>query len=70
MQKTEEKESKFDEIDYHEALDRTHLVLDFFTDHVSEHPVIEKHFKEEADKIGDALAGLYQKIGVLRFKEG
>ena len=59
-----------DEFYYHEALDRTHLILEIFTDFVVEHPTITSNMDLHglAETIGDDLAELYQRIGAKRFE--
>lgn len=60
-----------DEFHWHEALDRTNMVLVMFSEHVGEHPAVSQtpELKEAADKITVALGNLYQEIGNHCFKE-
>jgi hypothetical protein len=57
--------SATDEFGWHEALDRTHCILDSFHEHVTKHPVIQDDYELNvlATKAQDALMDLYQAIG-------
>lgn len=54
-----------DKFHWHEALDRTHIAVDTFNEHIVSHPVIQQmnDLKSAADKASDALMELYQMIG-------
>jgi hypothetical protein len=39
------------------------MIMTMFCDFVLEHPYIEDKFKEQAEKIADAMHDLYQAIG-------
>lgn len=54
-----------DEFGYHEALDRTHVLVSMLDDHVLSHPIIEgdADLKTQAEKAEKALGDLYQLIG-------
>lgn len=54
-----------DEFSYHEALDRTHVLLCMLDEHLLSHPVIESDpkLKKIAEDIEDLLGELYQLIG-------
>ncbi len=58
-------ELNMEEFDWHEALDRTSLVLELFERSVCDHPVIRNmsDLQEKAVKISDLLSELYQDIG-------
>ena len=70
-QRAKKKKKVLDEFYYHEALDRTHLVLEIFTDFVADHPAITSNMDLHglAETIGNDLAELYQKIGAKRFED-
>ena len=55
---------QLDDFHYHEALDRSYLVLEMFNEYVLEHPVIEKHkeLKKEADRLSSDLYLFYCSI--------
>lgn len=50
---------------YQEALDRTHVTLCMFEEHLLTHPAIQYHpaLKAKAEAISLSLAELYQEIG-------
>lgn len=54
-----------DEFGYHEALDRTHVLVSMLDDHILYHPVVEgdAEMKAQAEKAEKALGDLYQLIG-------
>ena len=58
-------ELNMEEFSWHEALDRTSLVLELFERSVCDHPVIRNmsDLQEKAVKISDLLSELYQDIG-------
>lgn len=58
---------KLDSYHYHEAIDRTHLAVNFIDEHLSQHPVYQKHIElnSKLDGIISGLAELYQLIGAL-----
>ena len=49
----------------HEALDRTHVVIETVAAHILNHPFTDKHedVKQQAGKALEALCHLYQLIG-------
>lgn len=56
---------KLDEFHLHEALDRTHVLLSAFADHVAEHPFIrqDRELRRMANRLVDQMSDLYQAIG-------
>ena len=50
---------------HHEALDRTHVQLSTWSDHIADHPFIVLHPKlfSMSRRIVDLMAELYQEIG-------
>ena len=62
-----EETKKLDSYHYHEAIDRTHLAVNFIYEHLAQHPVYHKHIelKTKIDEIISGLAMLYQLIGAL-----
>lgn len=62
MKKTKPKP---DDYSFHEALDRTHVVLCMIDDHLLDHPVIadNERLRRKAEKASKNLADLYQLIG-------
>ena len=70
--KKKKKEIELDDFHYHEALDRTFLVTQVFSDFVLDHPVIEKH-KDVQKLLADAgtkLGRAYQLIGQYAYEHG
>lgn len=63
-------DTKIDEFGWHEAIDRTFLVQDFFQNSVVDHPVIShtQELAQMADEIGTLLGKLYQRIGELDYQ--
>jgi hypothetical protein len=56
---------ELDDLHYHEALDRLHIIINIIDDHLIQHPVF-KLSTEERRLIEDAqllLADAYQRIG-------
>jgi len=62
---------RLDEFHYHEALDRTHMLLCMIDDHLREHPVVKKHkqLKIRVEIAEDILAEVYERIGALDIKK-
>jgi len=60
-----------DKFHYHEALDRSYLIGDLLTIHLSDHPVIETHkdLKKRVKKAEKLLAEVYQRIGNYSYKK-
>jgi hypothetical protein len=54
-----------DPFSWHEALDRSLLAFEFFSERVAQHPVVEltPELKHEADMIADKMFRLYQSLG-------
>ena len=63
------KKSKLDEFHYHEACDRTYLILDMIDSMLINHPVYYKNKKlrKKLKKTQDILWQLYQKIGNIEY---
>lgn len=62
---------KIDPFAYHEAMDRTSVLLELLDLSIATHPVTKHHpevFKSY-EKVAEALAELYQVTGSLAFKE-
>ena len=59
------KHPHLDEFSAHEVLDRSHLAVTFFSDHVEEHPYVQANPKlmRAAEKITGQLAEFYQFVG-------
>jgi hypothetical protein len=57
--------SKFDEYSYHEALDRTSVIMNIIDDNLSNHPVVldNEDVRELIDKAQEELAKAYQLLG-------
>ena len=53
------------ELYWHEALDRSHVALDHFYEHVYNHPAVQhdKELEILATAVTDAMGDLYQRIG-------
>ena len=53
-----------DEFGYHEALDRTHVLVSMLDDHILTHPVIsgDPEMSAQAEKAEKELGELYQLI--------
>jgi len=62
---------ELDYFHYHEALDRTFLVTQVFSDFVLDHPVIEKHknIQKLMTDAGTKMARAYQLIGQIAYKK-
>ena len=60
---------KPDPFSAHEALDRSHLAVSFFSDFVVEHPYVRSHpaLVREADELAERSGAFYQLVGRLRF---
>lgn len=60
-----EAEGDLDDFHRHEALDRASLWLDGFYENVARHPVVtaDSGLAADCEKIVDAVADLYQKLG-------
>ncbi len=56
---------KLDEFHWHEALDRSFLAFEFFSENVAEHVAIcsSKQLKRDAAEISDRMFRLYQELG-------
>lgn len=54
-----------DEFYYHEALDRSYIVVNMIEDLLIEHPVIKKHknLKKQVKKAQQLILDAYQEIG-------
>ena len=65
------KKKKLDEYHYHEALDRTHMLLSIIDEHLREHPVVKKHkqLKIRVEVAEEILVEVYQRIGELDIKK-
>ncbi len=53
-----------DDFAWHEAIDRTAVLLDVFSRHVEEHPIVagDGELNVLAEAAGDALQHLYQRL--------
>ena len=62
---------KLDRFHYHEALDRTYVVQNIITEHLLEHPVIQKHkdLKKRVEQAELLLAEVYQLVSNYRYKK-
>ena len=60
------KKQKLGHLYYHEALDRTSVVIDIIDDHIAMHPVIQNHKKlrKKVYKALDLLGDVYQAVGM------
>jgi hypothetical protein len=60
-----------DSYHYHEACDRTYLVVNLINDILMEHPVFQEHktFRKKIDQITDDLISIYQVTGALQSKK-
>lgn len=60
-----EPDDPLDRFHWHEALDRTNIMLDLFVSQVEQHPVVKRtpELKALAFEAADKMAQLYQKIG-------
>ena len=49
----------------HEALDRAHLAVVFFDEHVAQHPFVraDPKLRRAADRLAGELADFYQMVG-------
>jgi len=63
--KSKKKKIQLDVFHYHEALDRSYVLSDMFSNNILDHPVIKNHLelKKDAEIIAYKLIELYQKIG-------
>lgn len=63
--------SKLDSYSYHEALDRTHILLNHLDSALGEHPVVQSEPNAKAlyDKAVENLADLYQLLGRINFEK-
>lgn len=52
---------------YHEALDRTHVIIQMIQEHLIEHKATQKHktIKTKVEQAGQLLADVYQDFGQL-----
>jgi len=68
---SKKKKIKLDEFHYHEALDRTHMLLCMVDEHLLEHPVVQNHkqLKIRVEIVGEILAEIYERVGALDFKK-
>ncbi|HUW44837.1 MAG TPA: hypothetical protein VMW50_03485 [Dehalococcoidia bacterium] len=66
-------EYKQSELYWHEALDRSSLAVDFFSDNVANHEAVshDEELKAAAEKITELMADFYQAVGrkAFAFKE-
>ena len=62
---------KLDRFHYHEALDRTYVVQNIITEHLLEHPVIQKHkdLKKRVEQAELLLAEVYQLVSNYSYKK-
>jgi len=67
---SKKKKIVLDEYHYHEALDRTDMLLRIIEDHLREHPVVQKHkqLKIRVEIAEEILAEVHQHIGNLDYK--
>jgi len=54
----------FTDLDYHEVLDRSYLLLNSWAEYIQEHEVTEKNkeLKEQAEKALDEMWAFYQLV--------
>lgn len=59
------KKIELDKFHYHEALDRSHVIVDMMNDYLLEHPAVSqnKKIKKKVEKAIENLADAYQLIG-------
>ena len=59
------KRKRLDAFHWHEALDRSLLAFEFFTERVAEHDAVQsdKNLRVKAEKISGQMFDLYQKLG-------
>jgi len=59
------------DLHYHEALDRTWMIIDILDRHLIQHPVFkaEKEYAKKVEKAGLLLAEAYQIIGQIYFEK-
>lgn len=67
----EQKKFQLDSLGYHEALDRTHLILCNIDDFLLDHNVINmnKKLRKKVEKASELLADVYQSIGNIEFEK-
>lgn len=62
---------KLSEFHYHEALDRTYIIINIIENSLTYHPVFKKHKKlrKKVNKAIDVLCDAYQEIGKMEVKK-
>jgi len=66
-----------DEFGYHELLHTASIMVDMWSDHIQDHAILDcpkesceqPELMEEAEKIGNAIAGFYQLVALASDKK-